>query len=410
MGKETKCFVNREKLNVNVGTIGHIDHGKTTLTSAILRVQSEKGLADYKSYDEIARGGIVRDKSKTVTITAAHVRYETEKRAYAHIDCPGHADYIKNMITGAAQMDGAVLLVSAADGPMPQTREHVLLARQVDVPHLVVFLNKCDLVDDPELIDLVEMDLRDMLTHYGFDGESIVFVRGSAKTAHDNPTDPESIRCIEQLMHALDTSIPDPPRDIDKPFSMQVENVFSISGRGTVVTGAIETGQIRVGDEVEIVGQGTGAGRAGDTNTRKVVCTQVESFGEILESGLAGDNVGCLLRGVQRHEVQRGQVLAAVGSLASRELVEAEVYVLKAEEGGRHTPFSSGYTPQFFFGTTDVPGTVELVDDVALASPGDGVKLTIRFNRPIACSVGSRFAIREGSKTVGSGVVTKVMD
>jgi elongation factor Tu len=401
MKNETRGAINRDKRNVNVGTIGHIDHGKTTLTSAILRVQSEKGLAQYKTYEDISKGGIVRDKSKTVTITAAHVRYETDSRTYAHIDCPGHADYIKNMITGAAQMDGAVLLVSAADGPMPQTREHILLARQVGVPHLVVFVNKCDLVEDPELIELVEMDLREMLTQYGFDGDAIPMIRGSAKMAHDNPTDPNSIRSIEELLNALDTFIPDPQRDIDRAFQMPIENVFMISGRGTVVTGKIESGRVRSGDSVDIVGRGD--------DVRTVVCTQVETFGQVLDEGIAGENVGLLLRGVGRDEVQRGQVLAATGTLVPRQQIEAEVYVLKKEEGGRHTAFVSGYTPQFFFGVTDVPGTVEVLGEESVAQPGDGVNLQVQLHTPIACEAGSRFAIREGSKTVGSGVVTKVI-
>ena len=403
MAKVTRNMnVNRDKLSVNVGTIGHIDHGKTTLTAAILNVQSQKGLANYKTYEDIAKGGIVRDKSKTVTITAAHVKYETETRQYAHIDCPGHADYIKNMITGAAQMDGAILLVSAVDGSMPQTREHILLARQVGVPHLVVFMNKCDLVDDPELIELVEMDLRDLLTQYGFDGDSIVFVRGSAKLAVENPTDSEAIKCIEQLLEALDTAILDPLRDCELPFQMQIENVFSIEGRGTVVTGMIEQGQVHAGDSVDIVGRGH--------ETRTVVCTQIESFNEILDAGIAGDNVGCLLRGVARDEVERGQVLAARGSLAARKLLETEVYVLGKEEGGRHTPFTSGYQPQFFFGTTDVTGKVTLLGDADVAMPGDGVRLSVELDRGVACQTGSRFAIREGNRTVGSGVVTKVID
>ena len=394
-------MMNHQKVHVNVGTIGHIDHGKTTLTSAILRVQAEHGLASFKSYEDIAKGGIVRDKNKTVTITAAHVRYETENRSYAHIDCPGHADYIKNMITGAAQMDGAVLLVSAADGPMPQTREHVLLARQVGVPHLVVFLNKCDLVDDTELIELVEMDLRDLLTQYGFDGSQTPMIRGSAKAALENPGDAEAAGPIHELLDALDATIPDPPRDIDRPFQMPIENVFSIAGRGTVVTGKIEMGRIVKGTSVDIVGRGE--------EIRTVVCTQVESFGETLEEGLAGQNVGCLLRGVSRDEVQRGQVLAAAGCLTPRRQIEAEVYVLKKEEGGRHTAFASGYTPQFFFGVTDVPGTVQVLGDTDLALPGDGVNLRIELNTPIACEEGSRFAIREGSRTVGSGVVTRIV-
>ncbi|MEQ8787921.1 MAG: elongation factor Tu [Pirellulaceae bacterium] len=398
MAKET---YRRDKTSVNVGTIGHIDHGKTTLTAALLRVQSEKGLAEYKPYAEIARGGIVRDKNKTVTITTSHVRYETEQRAYAHIDCPGHADYIKNMITGAAQMDGAVLLVSAADGPMPQTREHVLLARQVGVPHLVVFLNKCDLVEDPELIDLVEMELRELLSRYGFPGESVPVIRGSAMRAHDNPTDPQATRCIEELLEALENEIPDPPRAIDLPLLMPIENVFSIEGRGTVVTGKIERGQVRAGDTVEIVGL--------DQQPRKVVVTQVETFGKLLEVAQAGDNVGCLLRGVARDEVQRGQVLAAVGSITPHVEFEAEVYVLTKEEGGRHTPFVDGYTPQFFFRTTDVTGTTAVLGEAVMALPGDGVTLGVRLSRPVAIDDGARFAIREGGKTVGSGVVTRVL-
>ncbi len=398
MAKET---YRREKMNVNVGTIGHIDHGKTTLTAAILRVQSQKGLAEYKPYQDIAKGGIVRDENKTVTILAAHVKYETERRMYAHIDCPGHADYIKNMITGASQMDGAVLLVSAADGPMPQTREHVLLARQVGVPHLVVFLNKCDLVDDPEMIELVEMDLRELLTKYGFPGDKVPVIRGSAMLAHDNPTDEETARPIEELLTALDGYIPDPVREVDRPLLMPIENVFSISGRGTVVTGKVERGMVRSGDTVEIVGLAD--------QPRKVVVTQVETFGQILDSGQAGDNVGCLLRGVGREEVERGQVLAAAGSITPHSQFEAEVYVLAKEEGGRHTPFFDGYTPQFFFRTTDVTGTAEVLGDVDMAMPGDGVKLGIQLGRPVALDGGARFAIREGGRTVGSGVVTKVL-
>ncbi len=389
-----------KKVHVNVGTIGHIDHGKTTLTAAILRVQSQKGLADAKTYSEIAKGGIVRDKNKTVTITASHVRYETENRTYAHIDCPGHADYIKNMITGAAQMDGAVLLVSGADGPMQQTREHILLARQVGVPHIVVFMNKCDLVDDPELLDLVEMELREQLTKYGFSGEDVVVVRGSAKLALENPTDALSTQCIDELLRALDQSVPDPVREVDKPFSMPIENVFTIPGRGTVVTGKIETGVVRAGDEVDIVGF--------DDRVRSVVVTQVETFKSVLEKGEAGENVGCLLRGVARDEVRRGQVLAARGSLAPHSEFEAEVYVLGKEEGGRHTPFVDGYMPQFFFRTTDVPGKTRLLDS-EIAMPGDGVKLRVKLGQPIAIADGARFAIREGSRTVGSGVITQVV-
>ena len=404
MAKEIKRNVvnnGNTKLNVNVGTIGHIDHGKTTLTAALLRVQSEKGLANYKPYDQIAKGGIVRDKSKTVTITAAHVEYETAARTYAHIDCPGHADYIKNMITGAAQMDGAILLTSAADGPQPQTREHILLARQVGVPHLVVFLNKCDLVDDPELIELVEMEIRDLLTQYGFDESLVPFIRGSAKVAHDNPTDADSIDCIEQLLDALDSSIPDPERDMDKPFNMPIENVFMIEGRGTVVTGKIEAGIVVGGDRVDIVGKGS--------DIVSTVVTQVETFGRVLDEGVAGQNVGLLLRGIGRDEVQRGQVLAAQGSIVPRSRIETEVYVLDRDEGGRHTAFGTGYQPQFFFGTTDVTGRVEILD-ADMAMPGDGVRLSVNLMRPVACEEGSRFAIREGNRTVGSGVVTRVID
>ena len=389
-----------DKLHVNVGTIGHIDHGKTTLTTAILRVQSERDLATYKSYDQIAAGGIVRDKNKTVTINGGHVEYETDTRHYGHIDCPGHADYIKNMITGAAQMDGAVLLLSAADGPMPQTREHVLLARQVGVERLVVFLNKCDLVEDQELIELVEMETRELLTTYGFDGENSPFIRGSAMLAHDHPRDPERSRCIVELLDALDRHIPDPERDVDKPFLMPIENVFSIEGRGTVVTGAIEAGRIRVGDAVDIVGM--------SDEPRATVCTSIETYNRVFETGKAGDSVGCLLRGVRHHEVQRGHVLAAPGSLVPRVGFEAEVYVLKKEEGGRHTPFVSGYAPQFFFRTANVTGVTQLLGDADMCMPGDGVRLRVDLKSPIAFNTGDRFAIREGGRTVGSGVVVEM--
>ena len=388
------------KMNVNVGTIGHIDHGKTTLTAALLRVQAAKGLAKVKSYQDIAKGGIVRDQTKTVTITAAHVKYETETRSYAHIDCPGHADYIKNMITGAAQMDGAVLLVSAADGPMPQTREHLLLARQVGVPHLVVFMNKCDLVEDVELLELVELELRELLTQYGYRGETVPVIRGSAKSAHDDPTDPAAIACIEELLQALDTTIPDPVRQLDKPFLLPIENVFSIGGRGTVVTGKIEQGAVKAGDAVEIVGL--------NDQPMDDVVTQVESFAEVLDQGCAGDNVGCLLRRTGHDMVRKGQVLAAQGSVTPHQRFEAEVYVLKKEEGGRHTPFFDGYTPQFFFRTTNVTGTTHVIGDVQMALPGDGVQLGVHLQQPIALTGGDRFAIREGGKTVGSGVVTRI--
>jgi elongation factor Tu len=390
-----------DKTSVNVGTIGHIDHGKTTLTSAILRVQAEKGLAKYKSYESIAKGGIVRDKNKTVTVIVSHVKYETATRSYAHIDCPGHADYIKNMITGAAQMDGAILLVSAVDGPMPQTREHLLLARQVGVPHLVVFMNKCDLVDDPELLDLVEMDLRETMIAYDYLGDEVVVVRGSAKLAHDNPADSVAIECIEQLLAALDTAIPDPLRLIDKPFLMPIENVFSIAGRGTVVTGKIEQGIVRAGNSVEILGL------AADTTTD--VITQVESFGEVLECGRAGDNVGCLLRKTAHDQVEKGQVIAQAGTLTPRREFEAEVYVLKKEEGGRHTPFFDGYAPQFFFRTSNVTGNTSVMGEAPMATPGEGVQLKVSLLQPVAVANGDRFAIREGGKTVGSGVITKVL-
>lgn len=396
-----KELFERTKINVNVGTIGHIDHGKTTLTAAILRVQAEQGLAVYKSYGEIAKGGIVRDKGKTVTITASHVAYETQTRHYAHIDCPGHADFIKNMITGAAQMDGAVLLVSAVDGAMPQTREHILLARQVGVPRLVVFMNKCDLVEDPELLDLVEVELRDMLSHYGYPGDEIPFVRGSAMQAHEHPTDPVKSRCIRELMDRLDTYFPDPIRLVDRPLLMPIENVYSIEGRGTVVTGLIERGTLRSGDEVEIVGLAEA--------TRRTVCTSVEIFNQVLERGIAGDNVGCLLRGVRKEEVERGQVLAAPGSLVPRRRFEAEVYILSDKEGGRHTPFFDGYAPQFFFRTTDVTGVSHLSGTQEMCIPGDNAKLTVELRSPVAIDDGDRFAIREGGRTVGSGVVTRVI-
>ena len=389
-----------KKLHVNVGTIGHIDHGKTTLTAALLKVQAEKGLANAKTYSDIAKGGIVRDKNKTVTITASHVRYETESRVYAHIDCPGHADYIKNMITGAAQMDGAVLLVSATAGPEQQTREHLLLARQVGVPHIVVFINKCDLVEDAELLDLIELETREQLTRYGYAGDEVAVIRGSAMLALENPMDAEHTLCIVELLDALDRQIPDPERQIDKPFAMPIENIFSIVGRGTVVTGKIDRGQVRAGDEVDIVGF--------DDRSRKVVVTAVEAFNQLLDVGQAGESVGCLLRGVAKDEVRRGQVLAAKGSISPRSEFEAEVYVLDKEEGGRRTPFFNGYTPQFFFQTTDVTGTTQVID-AEMAMPGDGVRLLVKLGQPIAIDDGSRFAIREGGRTVGSGVVTRVV-
>ncbi len=391
----------RNKPHVNVGTIGHIDHGKTTLTGAILSVQATKGLAKPKSYAEIAKGGTVRDATKTVTIAVAHVEYESDKRHYAHIDCPGHADFIKNMITGAAQMDGAILVVSAADGPMPQTREHVLLARQVNVPALVVFLNKVDLVDDEELLELVELELRELLTDYGFPGDDIPIIRGDSLSAYNNPEDPEKSKCIQDLMEAIDENIPEPTREVDKPFLMAIEDVFSIEGRGTVATGRIEQGVVKSGEEVEIVGL---------KESRTTVCTGVEMFNKILDRGQAGDNVGCLLRGVKRDEIERGQVLAKPKSITPHTKFEAEVYVLSKDEGGRHTPFFSGYRPQFYFRTTDVTGSANLVGDVEMCMPGDNVKLSIELGSPIAMDENVRFAIREGGRTVGSGVVTKVLE
>jgi elongation factor Tu len=397
-----KDVFQRTKPHVNVGTIGHIDHGKTTLTGAILAVQGHKGLAKFKSYADIAKGGTVRDSTKTVTIAVAHVEYETANRHYAHIDCPGHADFIKNMITGAAQMDGAILVVSAADGPMPQTREHVLLARQVNVPALVVFLNKVDLVDDPELLELVELELRELLTKYGFPGDDIPIIRGQALTAYNKPDDPEATKCIQELMDAIDAYIPQPERLIDKPFLMAIEDVFSIEGRGTVCTGRIERGLVKVGDEVEIVGLAP--------QSRKTICTGVEMFNKTLDSGQAGDNVGCLLRGVRREEIERGQVLAKPGSITPHTKFEAEVYVLSKEEGGRHTPFFSGYRPQFYFRTTDVTGSLNLLGGAEMCMPGDNVKLSVELGQPIAMSENVRFAIREGGRTVGSGVVTKILE
>ena len=390
----------RKKPHCNVGTIGHIDHGKTTLTGALVAVQAAKSLASFKSYADIAKGGTVRDETKTVTIAVSHVEYETDKRHYAHIDCPGHADFIKNMITGAAQMDGAILVVSAADGPMPQTREHILLARQVGVPALVVFLNKVDLVDDPELLELVEIELRELLTHYGFPGDEIPIIRGAAKPAYDNPSGPER-KCIEELLDAVDSYIPQPTREVDKPFLMAVEDVFSIEGRGTVATGRIERGLIKVGDEVEVIGL--------SETPRKTTCTGVEMFNKTLDQGQAGDNVGLLLRGVKREDIERGQVLAKPGSITPHTKFEAEVYVLSKEEGGRHTPFFSGYRPQFYFRTTDVTGSAALVGEAEMCMPGDNARLSVELISPIAMDDGVRFAIREGGKTVGSGVVTKII-
>ena len=399
MAKDT--FI-RKKPHVNVGTIGHIDHGKTTLTGAILAVQSAKGMAQFKSYADIAKGGTVRDETKTVTIAVSHVEYESDKRHYAHIDCPGHADFIKNMITGAAQMDGAILVVSAVDGPMPQTREHILLARQVGVPALVVFLNKVDLVDDPELLELVELELRELLTRYGFPGDDVPIIRGAGKPAYDDPKNPEANKCIQELLDAVDSYIPEPTREVDKPFLMAVEDVFSIEGRGTVATGRIERGIVHVGDEVEVIGL--------TEKPRKTTCTGVEMFNKTLNEGQAGDNVGILLRGIKREEIERGQVLAKPGSITPHTKFEAEVYVLSKEEGGRHTPFFSGYRPQFYFRTTDVTGTSNLVGDAEMCMPGDNAKLSVELITPIAMDDGVRFAIREGGRTVGSGVVTKILE
>ncbi len=397
----------RTKPHVNVGTIGHIDHGKTTLTAAILMRQHHKlGRGQLKTYHEIAKGGTVRDASKIVTISVAHVEYETEKRHYAHIDCPGHADYIKNMITGAAQMDGAILVVAADDGPMPQTREHILLARQVNVPALVVFLNKVDLVDDPELLDLVEMEVRELLTKYGYPGDDVPVVRGNALAAMQSEgKDDEACKCIDELMDALDNYIPEPVRDVDKPFLMPVEDVFSIKGRGTVGTGRIERGRVKVGDEVEIVGLG---------ETRKTVVTGVEMFNKVLDEGVAGDNVGVLLRGIEKDELERGMVLAAPGSITPHTQFECEVYVLSKDEGGRHTPFVAGYRPQFYFRTTDVTGEIKALygmdgEPAQMCMPGDNVRMEVHLIKPVAMEEGLRFAIREGGRTVGAGVVTKIL-
>ncbi|MEQ8849047.1 elongation factor Tu [Botrimarina sp.] len=399
MAKDT---FERTKPHVNVGTIGHIDHGKTTTTGAIMAVQAAKGLAKFKSYADIAKGGTVRDETKTVTIAAAHVEYETENRHYAHIDCPGHADFVKNMITGAAQMDGAILVVSAPDGPMPQTREHILLARQVGVPKIVVYLNKCDLVDDEELLELVELEVRELLSTYDFPGDEVPLIRGNSKAAYENPQDPEAQKCITELMEAIDSYIPEPTRETDKPFLMAIEDVFSIEGRGTVATGRIERGTVKVGEEVEIVGLSEAP--------VKTTCTGVEAFNKTMDQGQAGDNVGCLLRGVKREDIQRGQCLAKPGSITPHTKFEGEVYILSKEEGGRHTPFFSGYRPQFYFRTTDVTGTANLAGDAEMCMPGDNAKIIVELMKPIAMDDGVRFAIREGGKTVGSGVVTKILE
>jgi elongation factor Tu len=402
-----KDVFKRDKPHVNVGTIGHIDHGKTTLTTALVMRSAAKFKPDLKvkTYKEIAKGGTERDELKTVTIAVAHVEYETPNRHYAHIDCPGHADYIKNMITGAAQMDGAILVVAANDGPMPQTREHLLLARQVNVPYIVVFLNKVDTVDDPELLELVELELRELLSKYEFPGDKIPIIRGSALPAMQSAgKDDAACKCIDDLLSALDSYIPTPQRAEDKPFLMSIEDVFSIKGRGTVGTGRIEAGKAKVGDEVEIVGLMKAP--------RKTVITGVEMFNKTLEFGMAGDNVGVLLRGIEKDDLERGQVLAKPGSITPHTKFEANVYVLSKEEGGRHTPFFTGYRPQFYFRTTDVTGEVKLKEGVEMCMPGDNIAVTVELlpDKPIAMDAGLRFAIREGGRTVGSGVVTKVIE
>jgi elongation factor Tu len=390
----------RTKPHVNVGTIGHIDHGKTTLTAAITKVMAkDRGKGNVISYADIAKGGTVRDDTKIVTIAVSHVEYESENRHYAHVDCPGHADYVKNMITGAAQMDGAILVVSAIDGPMPQTKEHVLLAYQVGVPQMVVAMNKVDAVEDPDLLELVEMEVRDLLNKNKFQGDDIPVVKVSAIKAMNS--EPDGEQTIRDLVKALDSWIPDPVRDIDKPFLMAVEDVFSIKGRGTVVTGRIERGVIKVGDEVEILGF---------TDAKKTTVTGVEMFRKLLDRGEAGDNVGCLLRGIEKEQVERGQVLAAPGSLKTHKKFEGELYVLKKEEGGRHKPFFTNYRPQFYMRTTDVTGTVELPESVKMVMPGDNVTVTVQLITPVALEEKQRFAVREGGKTVGAGVVTKILE
>ncbi|MDP2959565.1 MAG: elongation factor Tu [Longimicrobiales bacterium] len=398
-----KARFERNKPHVNVGTIGHVDHGKTTLTAALTKVSSEKGYATkYITYDQVAKASESqgrRDATKILTIATSHVEYESEKRHYAHVDCPGHADYVKNMITGAAQMDGAIVVVSATDGPMPQTREHILLARQVNVAHIVVFLNKCDLADDPELLDLVELEVRELLSFYDFDGDATPIIRGSALKAIDG--DPQWVAGIEELMAALDNHVPEPVRETDKPFLMPVEDVFSITGRGTVATGRIERGIVKVQEEVELVGFGT---------TRKTVVTGVEMFRKLLDEGRAGDNVGLLLRGVGKDEIERGQVLAKPGTVTPHTRFKAEVYILTKEEGGRHTPFFNNYRPQFYFRTTDVTGAAQLPAGVEMVMPGDNVQMEIELITPIALEKQLRFAIREGGRTVGSGVVTEVIE
>ena len=389
----------RTKPHVNVGTIGHVDHGKTTLTAALTKVGAERFGGSFKAYDQI--DAAPEERARGITIATAHVEYESPSRHYAHVDCPGHADYVKNMITGAAQMDGAILVCSAADGPMPQTREHILLARQVGVPYIVVFLNKADMVDDAELIELVEMEVRELLSKYDFPGDDTPIVKGSALKALEGDQSEIGVPAIVALVEALDSYIPEPQRDIEKPFLMPIEDVFSISGRGTVVTGRVERGRVKVGEEVEIVGI---------RDTVKTTCTGVEMFRKLLDEGVAGDNVGVLLRGTKREDVERGQVLAAPGSITPHTHFEAEIYVLSKDEGGRHTPFFNGYRPQFYFRTTDVTGSVELPSGVEMVMPGDNIKVTVKLISPIAMEEGLRFAVREGGRTVGAGVVSKVIE
>jgi elongation factor Tu len=394
----------RTKPHVNVGTIGHVDHGKTTLTAAITAVQAAKGLSAPVAYDQVAKASESegrRDPTKIVTIATSHVEYETPNRHYAHVDCPGHADYVKNMITGAAQMDGAILVVSAADGPMPQTREHILLARQVGVPKIVVFLNKVDLVDDAELLDLIEVEVRDLLTKYGFPGDDTPIVRGAAFPALSNPGDAKASECITKLMEAIDSYIPEPQREVDKPFLMSVEDVFSIKGRGTVCTGRIERGVVKVGDEVEIVGL---------RPNQKTTITGVEMFQKTLDQGIAGDNVGCLMRGIEKDDIERGQVLCKPGSIKPHTKFESQVYVLTKEEGGRHTPFFKGYKPQFYFRTTDITGQIAELKGAEMCMPGDNITMVVDLgDKGVAMEEGVRFAVREGGRTVGSGVVTKIL-
>ena len=394
-----KAKFERSKPHVNIGTIGHVDHGKTTLTAAITTVLASRGYAEAFNYADIDKAP--EEKERGITINTSHVEYETETRHYAHVDCPGHADYVKNMITGAAQMDGAILVVSAADGPMPQTREHILLASRVGVQYIVVFLNKADMVDDPELLELVEMEIRELLSEYDFPGDDIPIVTGSALKALENPTDEAATQCIMDLMAAVDSYIPTPERATDKPFLMPVEDVFTITGRGTVATGRVETGILKVGDEIEIVGL--------SEDKRKVVCTGVEMFRKLLDEAQAGDNIGALLRGVQRADIQRGQVLAKSGSVHPHVKFVGQVYVLKKEEGGRHTPFFDGYRPQFYFRTTDVTGSIKLPDGMEMVMPGDHIDMNVDLITPIAMDEGLRFAIREGGRTVGSGVVTSII-